>query len=170
MIRAREPTREQSMKSWIAAVVLFAAGAAAAAGIEVEEPWVRASLGAVPNSAAYLTIRSDAPDRLTGASSPAAERVELHAAMMHAGVSQMRPLQAIEIGPDAPAVLQPGGTHLMLLGLTGRLEEGDAIRLDLEFEQAGTVSVEVPVRGLAAGGGSGRRSGSHGPGSHGSGS
>ncbi|HEX6144644.1 MAG TPA: copper chaperone PCu(A)C [Geminicoccaceae bacterium] len=158
------------MKAWLTAVVLLvAAGAVQGAEIHLDDAWVRVSLGAVPNSAAYMTIRSDAPDRLTGASSPAAKRVELHTTTMHAGVSQMRRLQAVEVGPGSPAVLQPGGMHLMLLGLTGRLEEGDAIRLDLEFEQAGTVAVEVPVRGLRAGGGSGHGPGGHGSGGHGSG-
>ena len=144
----------------VASIGLFAS-AAAADGIEIDEPWVRASLGRVPNSAAYMVIRSDAPDRLIGASSPAAERVELHNQMEHAGVQQMRRIEALPLGPDQPATLQPGGLHLMLMGLKDRLVEGDTVALELTFERAGTVEVEALIRGLMGG-----SAGSHGAGGH----
>lgn len=137
-------------------LALLSAGASAAAGeVTIDDPWARATLGPVLNSAAYMTIRSDAADRLTGASSPLARSVELHTTMDHAGVSTMRPVAAIEIGPDRPAVLQPGDLHLMIIGLSERLEEGRTFPLQLTFEQAGAVTVEVPVRSMAGGHGGG---------------
>jgi periplasmic copper chaperone A len=137
------------MKLWLmAAPVILAVGAAVAGGIEIEEPWARASLGRTPNSAAYMVIRSGTPDRLIGAASPIAERVEVHNTTEHAGVSQMRPVEALEVGPDRPAVLQPGGLHLMLMGLTERLVEGRSVPLQLSFEEAGTIEIEAEVRGL----------------------
>jgi copper(I)-binding protein len=154
---------------WAVLLALLSASTTVAAGeIMVEEPWARASLGSTPTSAAYMTIRSDAPDRLLEASSPAAERVELHNTMEHAGVSQMRPLDQVAIGPDTPAILQPGGLHLMLMGLTGRLAEGETIEIELIFEQAGSVTVDVRVHGLEARGRSDDPGGS-GHGQHGSG-
>jgi copper(I)-binding protein len=39
----------------------------------------------------------------------------------------------------------------MLSGLNAPLREGDRFDLTLEFEAAGTITVEVPVRSVAAG-------------------
>lgn len=137
----------------LGALLLVLAGAmpASAGAITIQEPWVRASLGNVPSSAAYMTIRSGAPDRLTGVATAAAERAMLHESVMDGGVMRMRAVDALEVTPAAPAKLAPGGLHVMLTGLTGRLEEGASVTLELTFEQAGKVTVEAPVRGLRAG-------------------
>lgn len=141
--------------------LLYTVRLAAADGIVIEAPWARASLGPVPNSAAYMVIRSDRPDRLVGAASPAAGRVELHTTTSHADVTQMRPVRALEIGPDRPATLQPGGLHLMLMGLEQTLVEGETVSLELTFERAGTVEVDAEIRGLDAGSGHGGHGGAH---------
>jgi copper(I)-binding protein len=58
---------------------------------------------------------------------------------------RMRPLQRIEIGPGAKAVLQPGGVHIMILGLAAPFKEGDRVPMTLRFERAGTIEVELQV-------------------------
>jgi len=121
--------------------------------IEIHKPWVRASLGGAPNSAAYMRIETTAaePDRLVGGSTPVAGRVELHTHVMEGGIAKMRPVAAIEVAPGAPAVLAPGGLHVMLVGLTRPLEEGTTVPLTLRFETAGEVTFDVPVEGLRGG-------------------
>ena len=42
-------------------------------------------------------------------------------------------------------VLERGGDHVMLMGLTRALKDGDMINLTLTFEHAGDVVVDVPV-------------------------
>ena len=129
-------------------------GSAQVGDIAIEGAYVRASLGRAPNSAAYMTVTTAGaePDRLIGGSTPAAERVELHATLQEDGVMKMRPLQAVEVAPGEAAVLQPGGVHLMLLNLTEPLVEGETIDLSLSFERAGVVTLEVPIVGLGGGG------------------
>jgi len=119
----------------------------------IRDPWVRASLGNAPNSVAYMTIESegDAPDRLIGGETPVARRVALHRHVMEDGIARMRPVEAIEIAPGAPAVLEPGGLHVMLMGLEEKLEVGATVPLTLTFERAGSVELEVPVRGMSGG-------------------
>jgi periplasmic copper chaperone A len=138
--------------------------------ITIQEPWARASLGNAPNSAAYMILQTTgaAPDRLIGGSTPVATKVELHTHVMEGGVAKMRPVAAIEVAPGPPTVLEPGGMHLMLRGLTQKLEAGATLPLTLVFEHAGEVTLEVPIEGLAAGAGSGhKRSMDHGDqGSH----
>jgi copper(I)-binding protein len=63
----------------------------------------------------------------------------------------MRPLAAIEVAPGGPTVLEPGGPHVMLVGLGRKLAEGDTLPLSLTFEHAGTVELEVPIKGMGDG-------------------
>jgi periplasmic copper chaperone A len=135
------------------AVAAWASEVAKVGDITIREPWARASLGNAPNSAAYMTLETigAAPDRLIGGSTPAAERVELHTHIMEGGVARMRPVAAIELAPGALTVLAPGGPHVMLSGLTRKLEAGTTVPLTLVFEGAGAVTLEVPVEGVMAG-------------------
>ena len=121
--------------------------------IEVVEPWARASL-AGRNSAAYMTIvnHAAAKDELVAAATPVAKVVELHTHLMEGGVMRMRPVQAIEVNVGEPAVLRPGGLHVMLIDLTRDLKPGETIPLTLRFRNAGERVVEVPVTAAGAAG------------------
>ena len=133
-------------------VAAAAADVAQVGDITIREPWARASLGQTPNSAAYMTLATTGaePDRLIGGSTPVAERVELHTHVMEGGIAKMRQADGIEIVPGAPTVLEPGGPHVMLSGLTQKLEAGATVPLTLVFEHAGEVTLDVPVEGVMA--------------------
>ncbi|MGI9418729.1 MAG: copper chaperone PCu(A)C [Geminicoccaceae bacterium] len=120
--------------------------------IMIHDGWARASLGNAPNSTAYMTLMAhgDAADRLIAVSTPLAERAELHGHVMDGDIARMRPVEAIGIAPEEPAVLEPGGLHVMLMGLTDKLEEGGALPLTLTFENAGEITVDLPILGLKA--------------------
>jgi copper(I)-binding protein len=135
------------------AVAAPAADTAKVGDIAIDQPWARASLGNAPNSAAYMILQATGatPDRLIGGSTPAAAKVELHTHIMDGGVARMRPIDAIEVAPGEPTVLEPGGAHIMLQGLTRKLEAGSTMPLTLVFEHAGEVTLEVPIEGLATG-------------------
>ena len=90
--------------------------------------------------AVFLTVTAlGQPDRLIGASSPAAEKTELHESIMDAGVMKMREVQGLPVAPGKPAVLAPGGYHFMLMHLKQPLNEGDRIPVTLTFEKAGAI-------------------------------
>ena len=139
------------------AVAAPAADTAKVGDIAIDQPWARASLGNAPNSAAYMILQNTGavPDRLIGGSTPVATQVQLHTHVMEGGVAKMRPVDAIEVAPGQPTVLEPGGAHVMLQGLTQKLEEGTTMPLTLVFEHAGKVMLEVPVEGIMAGRGPG---------------
>jgi hypothetical protein len=134
------------------AVAAPAADTAKVGDIAIDQPWARASLGNAPNSAAYMILQNTGavPDRLIGGSTPVATQVQLHTHVMEGGVAKMRPVDAIEVAPGQPTVLEPGGAHVMLQGLTQKLEEGTTMPLTLVFEHAGKVMLEVPVEGIMA--------------------
>lgn len=118
----------------------------------IEHPWARASIGQVPNGAAYMTITTGGQeiDHLVSVKSDVAQHVQLHTHMMEGDVAKMRPVEAIEIAPGTPTVLQPGGLHVMLMGLKAPLVEGQSFPLTLTFERAGEIEVEVKVEGAGA--------------------
>jgi periplasmic copper chaperone A len=143
------------MKRLIAAALLLTAGIAFPSyaheyklgDLRIGHPWARATPGHSPNGAAYLTLSTEGAqsDRLTSVATPVAAKAELHTHLMEGNVMKMRPVEAIEIAPGAPIVLQPGGLHVMLMGLKAPLKEGDRFPLTLTFEHAGNIEVEVVV-------------------------
>lgn len=137
----------------LAMLAALAAAPALAQPLAVHEPWARAAL-AGRTSAAYMTIENttEALDRLVAATSPVARVVELHTHIMDGGVMRMRPVAAIEVNPGEPAVLRPGGLHIMLIDLQRPLRAGETIPLTLRFETAGEVTVQVPVQPAGAAG------------------
>ncbi len=145
-----------------AAALACAALPALAADLTVEGAFARAVPEGVRASAAYMTITNPGPedDRLVAARAPFAARVELHRHLMENGVAMMR---EVEGGIPAPAgetvTLEPGGLHVMLMGLSGPLAEGETATLTLVFEKAGEIVVEAPVRSVAPGGRGGMKMG-----------
>jgi copper(I)-binding protein len=124
--------------------------AARAGDIAIEAPWTRAA-GANANGAGFMTLRNggSAPDRLLSAGSPVARVVELHTHIREGEVMRMRPVADIPLPPGQTVRLQPGGLHVMLIGLTRPLERGERVPLTLRFERGGEVTVMLEV--LAAG-------------------
>lgn len=118
----------------------------------VMAPWARATVGQVKTGAAYLTVvnHGAAADRLLAVSTPVAAQAALHGHAMEDGVMKMRPVEAIDLGPMQSTALQPGGHHVMLMGLESPLVEGATFPLTLTFETAGSVEVEVTVQSIAA--------------------
>jgi copper(I)-binding protein len=120
------------------------------AKVHVLGGWVRASGPGMPNSAAYALIvnLTDSEDTLTSVSNTAAASVELHEMKMGAGdVMQMSPVEGgIVIPAGGSAILQPGGFHIMMIGLTGELKEGTTQDFTLTFAKAGEIKVTFPVQ------------------------
>lgn len=134
-----------------AAASLLLVGAAQAE-VSVSNPFSRASAPQAKAGAAFLTLNIDAgTDKLVSASSPVADKAELHAHLMEGGVARMRPVEGgIPVTAGMPTELKPGGLHIMLIGLKAPLKQGDSFPLTLKFEKAGEVSVTVPVQGPGA--------------------
>jgi copper(I)-binding protein len=98
-----------------------------------------------------LLNHGDAADRLLSAESPAAEKVEVHRMSMKGGVMSMGPLpEGVVLPPHGEVTLEPGGVHLMLLGLKEPLVEGKSLQVTLHFEHAAPLSVTLRVAGIGA--------------------
>ena len=127
-----------------------------AGDIEVDHPWARATPGRAKNGAAYMKLKNhgDTDDRLTAVSSDVASRVELHTHLHDNGVMKMAESGPILVPAHGEAILQPGSLHVMMIGLTAPLMEGEMFPLTLTFEKSGPVTVNVMVKSVGAGAGS----------------
>ena len=124
--------------------------------IVVERPWTRATPGGAKVAGGYLTIRNTGkePDRLIGGTLAQAGRFEIHESRLEGDVARMRHLpNGLEIKPGQSVTLAPGGHHVMFMGLKAPLKQGERIKGQLTFENAGTVEVEYAVEGIGAKGG-----------------
>lgn len=132
---------------------LLAPHAVLAQPIQVEQPWARATAPQQKVGGAYVTLTSPSGDRLLGASSPAASRVELHEMRTEGDVMRMRELAG---GLDLPAgravAMAPGGYHLMLVDLKQPLVAGQSVPVQLRFRDAPPVEVQLQVAPVAAAG------------------
>ncbi len=114
----------------------------------VSQAQARASMGKMPNSAAFLQIENQGKteDALLSASSPVAERVEMHSMSMEGDVMKMRAVESIAIKPGDKITMQPGqGYHLMLMGLKKPLKAGEKIPVTLNFRDAGKIKLSVDI-------------------------
>jgi copper(I)-binding protein len=141
--------------------------APAGSAITITGPSARAS---IPNGAVYLTLtnQGEGDDTLLKVETDAAQAAELHETQIDAeGVMRMRPLDRLPLPAGAPVTLEPGGKHIMLLDLDEGIVQGDTIRLTLNFEKAGAITIDVPVEtsltGEASGTGHGHDQAEHHP-------
>lgn len=104
--------------------------------------------GDLSMGAAYLEITNngDEDDRLVSITTDAAGVVEVHEVKMQDSVMQMTPLHdGLPIPAGDTVALEPGGYHIMLIGLTESLIAGEDYEITLTFEKAGDVTVTVPI-------------------------
>jgi len=143
-------------KPWIAALAAgflsLAAAAQQPAAIVLTDAWVRALPPAQANTAAYLTVtnNSGAAIMITGGSVPIAEKVEIHTTREIDGYMRMEPVQDLPVAPGQSVQLAPGGTHLMLLGLSQMPQPGATVKLCLELAGGDEVCTEAGVRKTAS--------------------
>ena len=119
--------------------------------IEVGNPWTRATPRGAPVAVAYMTItnKGSVADRLMGGSTAVAGRFEVHNMVTEDGVAKMRPVTGgLEIKPGSTVTLEPGGLHVMLIGLKEPIAQGGRVPGILIFERAGKVDVEFAVQPL----------------------
>jgi len=132
------------------AAALLASLSMATQGAEmaIGDPYARAVPPGQPNSAVFMTLenRSDQDQVLVAAESDVSEIVELHTHIEEGGMMRMRQVEKIEVPANETVTLQPGGLHVMLIGLQQALEPGQTIDLTLVFEDGSRMPVQAPVR------------------------
>jgi periplasmic copper chaperone A len=117
--------------------------------MEIREPWARPSSDRLLQAGGFLTIANSGleADRLAGATSPAADSVEIHAIKVVGANVKVQPLaNGLAIPGGVTLTLRPRGYHLQLHGLKVPLRTGAHLPVTLIFEKAGPIDIEFPVR------------------------
>jgi periplasmic copper chaperone A len=145
------------MKIAFAAVLALAAGAAHAHShekgeVQVRHPWSRATPAGAKVGVGYMEIRNNGklPDRLLDATTPAAERVEMHVTSREGEVMKMRQVRSFAVPASSRLELSPGAGHLMLVNLSRPLKKGERFPLTLRFERAGEIQIELEVQEMGS--------------------
>ena len=122
-----------------------------AGGIRAEQPWARATAPQQKVGGAYVTLTSPVDERLMGASSPAAGRVEVHEMTTEGGVMRMREqADGVALPAGKAIAFAPGSYHIMLLDLKKPLVAGQVIAVQLRFQHAAPMDLEVKVAPIGA--------------------
>jgi periplasmic copper chaperone A len=138
-------------RNTLAAAALASALAAlpALAGeLAVTNAWSRATPPVAKVGVVYFTLRNETrkSDRLLKLSTPVAAKAEVHRTEVQDGIARMREVAVLHVEAGQTLEFEPGGMHVMLIGLREPLVGGRTYDLDLLFEVAGPRQVKVTVR------------------------
>ena len=116
-----------------------------APAITIEQPRAGERVGTT--AAVYLDVRNDGgADTLTAATSTVATGATLHevdsSGLMVDGAG-------LSLAASSTTALEPGGSHIMLTGVSKELAPGATIPVTLTFERSPQQTVEAVVRPLA---------------------
>jgi len=126
---------------------LASAGFAAEGDLSLSDGYARSSNPKAGAVFAMLHNAGGSDCTLQAVATDSAEVAELHT-HEHGADGVMR-MTKVEAGFTVPAggthLLERGGDHIMLMGLTAPLENGAEVALTLEFGDCGTLQATVPV-------------------------
>lgn len=126
-----------------------AAAACGGDGIVVSDAWARAAHAGQPTSAAYLTLCNggESDDALVAVSMGGVNAAEIHITSVSAdGTTSMAPADEIPLPAGEPVSLQPGGAHIMLIGVERAMSPNNAPTVRLMFRSAPPQDVALEVR------------------------
>jgi copper(I)-binding protein len=121
------------------------------AEVTVKDAWVRGTVPVQTVTGAFMTVTSSTEAKIVGVKSPIAPMAEIHESTMTDGVNRMHEVQAVPLPAGKPVKLEPGGYHVMLMGLKKPVTQGQKVPLTLEIESGGKrskVEVQADVRPL----------------------
>lgn len=136
-------------------VLLVTVSGCASQQLEISDSWVRASDASVSGgmTGMFMEINNPTSNDITliGGTSDAG-MVEIHETVMGEDGMQMQEINAgIEIAAGESVILQPGGLHVMIMGLNQDVVAGDELTVELEFDGHPNVSVTATAKPSEAG-------------------
>lgn len=112
--------------------------------LTIKEPFSRMTMD---RGAVFFVVKNggDEDDAIVGASTDAADTVELHETVTEGASTKMQQVEQIDVAAGEETALEPGGLHVMMMDLTGELALGDTFEVEIEFQNAGKVTFDVEV-------------------------
>ncbi len=120
----------------LTALILSGCAPSASQGITITDAWVRASeysdhVGGMTGIFAKITNNSDQDVILTGGTSDIAPVIQTHEVV---GGMMQQTENGIKIAAGETVTLEPGGYHVMLMGLKRAIVAGDHVEFNFTFD------------------------------------
>ena len=131
----------------LSVVALMALSTSAWAEIHASQAWSRFTAPSVPTGVVFMQLHNSGPnaDALVSASSPVAKKVEIHNHINDKGVMRMRQVAKVDVPAGQSVSLQPGGYHVMLIGLKKPLKLNDTFPVTLKYQSGKTQKITATV-------------------------
>ncbi|MUZ65605.1 copper chaperone PCu(A)C [Agrobacterium vitis] len=116
--------------------------------LKISGGYLKTMIPGQPVGGGFVTITNtgSVEDKLIAISSPRAMRVELHEMVMQGTIMKMRKVpDGFAIAPGATLKMEPGGYHLMFMGVQMPFKAAQIVPVTLTFEKAGTLELAMPV-------------------------
>jgi len=122
----------------------------ASEAIEVEDAYVRIAPPNAAATAAFMALenKSNEDHALVSAKTNINRTTELHTHTNDNGVMRMRQVSQIDLPAGQEVNLQPGGYHIMLIGLNTAIQEDQPIEIGLTFEDGSTKTITAKSRSM----------------------
>ncbi|MFE2328539.1 copper chaperone PCu(A)C [Streptomyces sp. NPDC059385] len=93
---------------------------------------------------AFMVIKNDSKtaDKLTGVTSPLSDDLQIH----ETKDQKMQQVHSMDVPANGELELARGGNHVMFMGLKNTPKVGDKVTVELHFEKADPVKVELDVK------------------------
>ncbi|KCZ60842.1 copper chaperone PCu(A)C [Hyphomonas chukchiensis] len=102
--------------------------------LEVSDAYIVMPAGGQGIASGGMVVKvRGADEMLVGATTDAADSVEIHTMSMEDGVMRMRQVESLPVTEKEPLVLKRGGNHLMFFGFDKSLAVGDSADVVLTF-------------------------------------
>lgn len=132
------------------ALSLTAALAISGCSSDADKPSVKVSQGFMPEpvndqmAGGFMVIKNGTAtaDKLTGASSPLSDDLQIH----ETKDQKMQQVTSLDVPANGELRLERGGNHVMFMGLKSTPKVGEKVTVELRFEKAGPVKVELDVK------------------------
>ena len=116
------------------------------AEVTASDAWVRGTVPAQTATGAFVTLTSTVDAKVVAASSPIAKMVEIHETTMQGNTNHMHEVPVVQLPAGKAVRMQPGGLHVMLMGLAQPLKAGDSVPLAFTIEEPGGKRTRLEVR------------------------
>ena len=117
-------------------------------GMHISAPWTSPTTAADKSAAVFMTVMNHRRDDvvLLEIKTPIAAKAIIHSVVTKDGEPVMEAMtKGLPLAKHQIVRMEPGGMHVMLMGIKEPLKDGAEIPMTLVFDKAGPIDIQVKV-------------------------